>query len=39
MTQLHQFTTFINYFWLRQTLFSSQLTTGNLEPAAPFPQP
>jgi len=29
MTQLHQFTTFANYFRLRETSFSSQLTTIN----------
>jgi len=26
MTQLHQFTTFTNYFWQRETLFNSELT-------------
>jgi len=26
MTKLHQFTTFVNYFWHRETLFNSEFT-------------
>jgi len=42
ITLLHQFTTFINYFWHRDTLFNSPLTTIKsfkigLEPAVWFP--